>query len=203
MISSNIVPFPRYSNSYVWALVPDLNVNVFGINRTSLKDSLMQFLCFFLSQKNGFRTHVTREPPSQGALPWSAGLSRQLDPAQSAQRKIDGDDPLTLTIGLFFDGLTFAWAEVGDRTHFLCFFAKILMFMFILSPMFVSPQLTTEAATIRNRYWSMEIFGVHSETFPKRHPVTPWNAKTYLVWRVIRFDDTCEGSNFNPAKAFD
>ena len=83
------------------------------------------------------------------------------------------------------------------------FSSAFLMFMFILSPMFVSPQLTTEAATIRNRYWSMEIFGVHSETFPKRHSVTPWNAKTYPVWRVIRFDDTCEGSNFNPAKAFD
>ena len=32
-------------------LVPDLNVNVFRINRTSLKDPLMQFFCFFLSQK--------------------------------------------------------------------------------------------------------------------------------------------------------
>ena len=32
-------------------LVPDLNVNVFRINRTSLKNPLMQFLCFFLSQK--------------------------------------------------------------------------------------------------------------------------------------------------------
>ena len=31
--------------------MPDLNVNVFRINRTSLKDPLMQFLCFFLSQK--------------------------------------------------------------------------------------------------------------------------------------------------------
>ena len=32
-------------------LVPDLNVNVFRINRTFKKDPLVQFLCFFLSQK--------------------------------------------------------------------------------------------------------------------------------------------------------
>ena len=32
-------------------LVPDLNVNVFRIKRTSLKDPLMQFFCFFLSRK--------------------------------------------------------------------------------------------------------------------------------------------------------
>ena len=31
--------------------MPDLNVNVFRINRTSLKDPLMQFFCFFLSRK--------------------------------------------------------------------------------------------------------------------------------------------------------
>ena len=32
-------------------LVPDLNVNVFRINRTFKKDPLVQFLCFFLSQE--------------------------------------------------------------------------------------------------------------------------------------------------------
>ena len=31
--------------------MPDLYVNVFRINRTPKKDSLVQFLCFFLSQK--------------------------------------------------------------------------------------------------------------------------------------------------------
>ena len=40
---------------------------------------------------------------------------------------------------------------------------------------------------------NMEIFGVHFGTFPKRHPVTTWTTKTYLVWRVIRLDDTFKG----------
>ena len=42
--------------------MPDLNVNVFRINRTSNKDPLMQFLCFFLLQKISFKHHVP--PPS-------------------------------------------------------------------------------------------------------------------------------------------
>ena len=40
--------------------MPDLNVNVFRINRTSKTDPVMHFLCFFLLQKISFRTHVER-----------------------------------------------------------------------------------------------------------------------------------------------